>query len=340
MNEIATISSSESLQAVTAAEIDQQIATAHRYPRDVVKSLNKMQQLALMDEETAEDCFYHLERKGKDGTKTIIEGPSVRLAEIAAASWGNMRFASRVVGNDGRMVTVEAVAHDLESNVASSQQQVRSIVNKYGQTFTPDMQVMTINAASSVARRNAIYNVIPKAYINKLVDMCKEYVKGEAKIGLRDKIQKVVKAFAKYGVTPEMITAKCEVESLDDITPDMVVTLTGIGNALKDGATDVSSEFPMLMENVAMAKKDGVQKSAAEKAREILGRRKKDIVAEAPATPEAAQVPNGPAPEKEQVAGDVPGVIQPNLTFGDKPDVPNFDAMSDAEIDAYVNGEK
>ena len=268
--EVAVISSTEALQAVTAAEIDQQIATAHRFPRDVQKSLTNMQALALLDEETAADCFYHLERRGKDGSTTIIEGPSVRLAEIAASSWGNMRFATRVVGNDGRMVTVEAVAHDLENNVASSQQQVRSIVNKYGQTYSADMQVMTINAASSIARRNAIYNVVPKAYINKIVAMCKDYVKGAASNGLRERVQKIVVAFAKYGVTPEMIVEKCGVQSLAEITADMVATLTGIGTAIKDGATDVKEEFPQLG---TAAPVNVTASNAVEKARELVAKR-------------------------------------------------------------------
>ena len=264
------ISSTEVLQAVTAAEIDQQIATAHRFPRDVVASLNKMQSLALMDEETAADCFYHLERRGKDGSVTIIEGPSVRLAEIAATSWGNMRFATRVVGNDGRMVTVEAVAHDLESNVASSQQQVRSIVTKYGQTYSTDMQVMTINAASSVARRNAIYNVVPKAYINKIVEQCKQYVKGAAANSLRDRVQKLVSAFSKYGITAEMIVAKCGVATLEEITPEMVVNLTGIGSAIKDGAIDPREEFPQLATVVRNDDSQPAVSKAVAKAKEAL----------------------------------------------------------------------
>ena len=59
-NEVAVISSTEALQAVTSAEIDKQIATAKAYPRDPVAAVAEMQQLALFDEETAESCFYHL----------------------------------------------------------------------------------------------------------------------------------------------------------------------------------------------------------------------------------------------------------------------------------------
>ena len=262
-NEVAVISSTEALQAVTSAEIDKQIATAKMYPRDVMAAVNEMQQLALFDEETAESCFYHLERRAKDGSMTIIEGPSIRLAEIAAAAWGNLRIATRIVGNDGRMVTVEAVAHDLQKNVASSKQVARSIMTKNGQTFSADMQVMTINAASSLARRNAIYDVVPKVYVNKLVAQCQEFVKGQAVTGLRDKVQKVVKAFAKYGVTPELICLKMEVSNIDEITPEMVVRLVGIGNSLKDGQTTVEEEFPQLRGE----QKPSKMQEAAEKAR-------------------------------------------------------------------------
>ena len=310
-NQISIISSAESLQAVTAAEIDQQIATAHKFPRNVKQSLENMKVLALMDEETAADCFYHLERQG-----TIIEGPSIRLAEIAATCWGNLRFATRVVANDGRMVTVEAVAHDLESNVASCQQQVRSIVTKYGKTYSPDMQVMTINAASSVARRNAIYNVVPKAYINKLVEMCKEYVKGAAKNDLRDRVQKVVKAFAKYGVTAEMICEKMKISNVGEITSDMLVSLVGIGNALKDGAINVQDEFPQV---VKTEKPEAQPTTAAEKAKAILNKRKGMVQEKAPEVQQTNPV------EHEQ----------PQQT--EQPQQIDISKMSDEQLDEMMN---
>lgn len=295
-NEIAVISSTEALQAVTSAEIDKQISTAKMYPRDVMAAVNEMQQLALFDEETAESCFYHLERRAKDGSMTIIEGPSIRLAEIAAAAWGNLRIATRIVGNDGRMVTVEAVAHDLQKNVASSKQVARSIMTKNGQTFSADMQVMTINAASSLARRNAIYDVVPKVYVNKLVAQCQEFVKGQAVTGLRDKVQKVVKAFAKYGVTPELICLKMEVSNIDEITPEMVVRLVGIGNSLKDGQTTVEEEFPQLRGE----QKPSKMQEAAEKARAAVKGKKAETPKD-PAEMTDAEIEEAMAAEQQKL---------------------------------------
>ena len=281
---------------MTSAEIDKQIATAKMYPRDVMAAVNEMQQLALFDEETAESCFYHLERRAKDGSMTIIEGPSIRLAEIAAASWGNLRIATRIVGNDGRMVTVEAVAHDLQKNVASSKQVARSIMTKNGQTFSADMQVMTINAASSLARRNAIYDVVPKVYVNKLVAQCQEFVKGQAVTGLRDKVQKVVKAFAKYGVTPELICLKMEVSNIDEITPEMVVRLVGIGNSLKDGQTTVEEEFPQLRGE----QKPSKMQEAAEKARAAVKGKKAETPKD-PAEMTDAEIEEAMAAEQQKL---------------------------------------
>lgn len=241
--ELQIISTSEALSAVTSAEIDKQIATAHQYPRNVAACVQNIQALALMDEDIAGSCYYHLERTDKNGDKAIIEGPSIRLAEIVAANWRNLRLGTRVVGNDGRMVTVEAVCHDLESNVAVSQQQVRSIVTRNGKTYSNDMQTLTINAASAIALRNAINKVIPMAITKKVVEQCKEMVRGRA-AELPEKRQKIVSAFASIGVSREQLLAKLRIASIDDITADMVVSLRGLYTSLKDGNSTVEEEFP------------------------------------------------------------------------------------------------
>ena len=104
------------------AELDVQISTAKAYPRDVHRSLQYAEQLATMDEETAQSCFYVLPRKDKDGTKKEIKGASIRLAEIIANAWGNIHAATRIIENDGRHITAEGIAWDLETNVKIAMQ--------------------------------------------------------------------------------------------------------------------------------------------------------------------------------------------------------------------------
>lgn len=79
----------EVIEAQDRALIDTQIATAKKYPRVLSRVLNQIETYATMDTETAEDCFYALRRKGRNGEEdTIIEGVSVRMAEIIAGAWG------------------------------------------------------------------------------------------------------------------------------------------------------------------------------------------------------------------------------------------------------------
>ena len=99
---------------IARAELDVQISTAKAYPRDSRGSIEYAIELATMDEETAQSCFYVLPRKEKDGTKKEIKGASIRLAEIVANAWGNIHAATRIVENDGRHITAEGVAWDLQ----------------------------------------------------------------------------------------------------------------------------------------------------------------------------------------------------------------------------------
>jgi predicted phage-related endonuclease len=76
------------------AEIDVQIATAKPVPAQRQGVARLRAQLATLDVETAEQCFYVLPR-GK-----TVEGPSVRLAEILASAWGNLRYGAEILGAD------------------------------------------------------------------------------------------------------------------------------------------------------------------------------------------------------------------------------------------------
>lgn len=96
-NEIIQVSGGEMLEAINRSEIDGQIATAHKFPRDIAQCKQNMVALAAMDDDVAYNCFYHLERKGKDGQISIIEGPSVRFTEIISACWKNLRIAGRII---------------------------------------------------------------------------------------------------------------------------------------------------------------------------------------------------------------------------------------------------
>lgn len=179
-NDIIEIKQAEMLAGITRSEIDIQIATAKQYPRDLNTVLNKIATYATMDRETAEDCFYVLRRKDANGNDNTIEGLSIRMAEIIAGAWGNLRVQTRIIGNDGRKITAQAVCHDLETNFAVCKTVDRRITTKTGKTYSDDMQVVTGNAAASIAFRNAVLAVIPKAVTKRVINEVKQVALGQA----------------------------------------------------------------------------------------------------------------------------------------------------------------
>lgn len=241
-NDVMVVQQTEMLQALNKSEVDIQIATAKQYPRNLQNCLNKIATYATMDRETAEDCFYVLRRKGAGGQDSVIEGLSVRMAEIIAGAWGNLRVATRIIGNDGKMITAQAICHDLETNLAVSKEVKRRITDRYGKTFSEDMQVVTGNAAASIAFRNAVLAVIPKAVTKRVIEDVKKVALGQS-IDLEQSRQEIIKYFNKIGVTQEQLLFYLSVKSINEIDKEMVFNLRATANAIKEGTTTVEETF-------------------------------------------------------------------------------------------------
>lgn len=239
--EIIEIKQADMLTAINRAEVDIQISTAKQYPRDLERVLNQIKTYATMDTETAEDCFYAL-RRGKGNDASVIEGVSVRLAEIIAGAWGNLRVQTRVIGNDGRTITCQGICHDLETNLAVSVEVKRRITDRNGHTFSEDMQVVTGNAASAIAFRNAVLKVVPKAVTKKVVNEVKMVALGKS-IDLETRRQNMIAYFAKIGVTQAELLAYCEIKSIEQLDNAKVFELRGLANAIKEGTTTVQETF-------------------------------------------------------------------------------------------------
>lgn len=261
-NEIIEVRQADMLQAINRAEVDMQIATAKQYPRDLTAVLNKIATYATMDRETAEDCFYVLRRKDATGQDTVIEGLSVRMAEIIAGAWGNLRVQTRIVGNDGRMITAQAICHDLETNFAVSKEVKRSIVTKKGYTYSQDMQVVTGNAAASIAFRNAVLTVIPKAVTKRIINEVKQVALGQS-IDLETSRQNIIAYFGKLGVSQQQLFDYLGITKIEEIDKQSVFELRATANAIKEGTTTVQETF---VAPAVEAKKQADGKKAAKTA--------------------------------------------------------------------------
>lgn len=273
--EVITVSGSDMLEAINRSEVDIQVATAHRFPRDIEKCRANILALAAMDDTIAYNCFYHLERKDKDGNKSVIEGPSIRLAEIIAASWKNLRIAARILGNDGKTITAQGVCHDLETNVAYSVETKRSILTSKGYTYSQDMQVVVGNAAAAIALRNAICKVVPAVLINSCIKSIQqkalEHIK---KNGVSSEWLNCLGYMQKYyKLTEKEILDYIGRKSSADVTAEDIQKLGGVCNAINEKTTTVEEVFKKPKEQKSIAQQVEQQAAASkQKAEEAMKR--------------------------------------------------------------------
>ena len=237
------------------AAIDPQILTAKAYPRDALEAVNRIIAIISSDEELASSCYYtRTDTKDKDGKAIVIQGPSVRLAEVFLSEWGNMKAGTRVISNDGRQIVVEGYCWDLEKNNNISMQVSKSIINSKGNTYSPTMQQTTIMAAGSIAYRNAIFKIIPLMYIDKVYKVAMEKVAIFAKNIAY--VEKAIKNLEKYNVMPMQVLGYFSKQSLKELTPEEVQEMIGIGISLREG--NITSAEAFTRNAPTFHNKDGV----------------------------------------------------------------------------------
>lgn len=209
--------------------IDKQIATARMFPRSVARFKAECSQLLREDVETARSAEYAKPVGG--GT---VKGPSVRLAELAASCWGNLtvELSEPVVGD--KSVSVKASAWDLQRNYRQEGISTASIIGKNGR-YPAHLIETTCMACAAKARRNAILNVIPRAYINDLLEVAKAVASGNKK-PLEQVRREWLDWFARnYKVQADQIFEMFAVAGIDDLNEEHLAELGPISVALKEG---------------------------------------------------------------------------------------------------------
>jgi len=231
-----------SLLAVSRTEIDMQIATAKKYPRDLEDFRETLEEAVTHSDEIAGECSYRLERKDKDGTIKVIEGPSVRFAEVVMSLWGNCRAGARVIEEGQKFVVAQGVFIDLQRNVSVTLESRRRITGSSGRRYGDDMIGTTANAACSIALRNAITRGVPKVYWESAYEATRKKLLGRAADPKAR--QTMIEYFAKLGVSAERVLAAVGRQAVAEITAEDLVRLRGFATAVKDGEATIEEMFP------------------------------------------------------------------------------------------------
>lgn len=225
------------IDALERANVDSQVATAKQYPRNLKRCIDNSIVMATMDSETAQSCGYALPRGGKP-----ITGPSVHLAKIIVSNWGNMRTEAKVVQITDKQIISRGTAWDLETNVASAFEVRRSIMDSKGRRYSDDMITVTGNAANSIAFRNAVFSVVPKAITEKIYKAAQSFITGdlsdEAKL-IKRRSGAIQFFNDEYGIKEDEVIKLCGKQTINQIKADEIALLLGMQQSLKDGDTTI-----------------------------------------------------------------------------------------------------
>jgi hypothetical protein len=234
--------SGSTLAIVHRTELEVKMAAAlSRPPRNETECMLNAKRLVTMDLEIADACTYSLPAR-KD-TDDPITGPSVRFAEIMAYVWGHIEVHSRVLANDGRLAYAEASCTDLQRNYTECRPASRPIVRRDGRPYSMDMIKTTNAALVSIAKRDAILAVIPRALWNVVWKAAIS-----ASIGGEDKIaaerERYLEKIAARGVSRERVFSTLGVASAEEMTYEHIAWLKNIGHRVNEGGITLEQAFP------------------------------------------------------------------------------------------------
>lgn len=243
------------LQAITKGEIDIQIATAHKFPRSIELFKKRGIEMACIDEETAASCLYSRPvGTDADGKQKYAEGMSVRMAEIVAACYGNIRFGAMIIEQTPRYVKCRGFAHDLEANSAGSSEVIEATVKKpragqkEGDPYDERMRIVIAKAALAKARRDAIFQVVPRALAKPLEAAVRKLLTGDEKSITRRRAI-VMKWIADLKIDSARVFHALGIKGEADLSIEILEKLTGLRTAINDGDVTLDEAFPPIIGN-------------------------------------------------------------------------------------------
>jgi hypothetical protein len=230
----------ESARAV--AEVQAAITVAQARPRDTARAMEEMKRssgtLAM-----AEIAFYRYARGGEQ-----ITGPTIQIAMELARCWGNMSYGIRELRRAETESEMQAFAWDLEANMRVSTDFVvpHERSKKSGKVQLSDPRDIYENNTNQASRRlrEMILRVLPPWYREEAVSACHRTLeKGKGDVPLPVRINAMLEAFAKIGVSRDRIEARLGGKA-DTMTPVDLANLGVVYRSLQRGEATKEIEFP------------------------------------------------------------------------------------------------
>ncbi len=228
----------ESSRAI--AEAQGKLIMAKRFPRNHTESYAKAME-ACQRKGFAEKAFFSYPRAGQK-----VTGVTIRFAEELARVYGNLDYGIKEMSHEEGKSEMQAYCWDLETNTISSQNfTVEHILEtKQGNRKLTSQRDIYERTANDGARRlrSRILAILPPDLVEDCINECKKTLAGQNEIPLIDKIKNMVTAFAKMGVTKEMLEKRLK-HTIETVNSDELMEYIGIYNGLKQKETTISDWF-------------------------------------------------------------------------------------------------
>lgn len=228
-------------QARAIAEVQAALVIAQANPRNELRARDRLMQ-ACSRVGLAQGAVYDYPRGNEQ-----VSGATIRLAEAAARSWGNMTYGFREVDRRVGESDCEAFAWDLETNCKAVRQftvRHRRDTKKGGYDLKDERDIYEMIANYAQRRvRAAILEIIPGDIIEDAVAECQRTL--AANVGeIKAARAKILSLFEPLGVKKDHLEQRLG-NRLDAAQPGQVMKLWRIYNSIADGSTAASDWFDM-----------------------------------------------------------------------------------------------
>ncbi len=231
----------ETGSAKAVAEVQAAYIIAKKFPRDQYQAyLNIME--SCKRPMLADQSMYAYPKGG-----TMVQGPSIRLAEVLCQNWGNVDVGIREISQSEGVSIAEAYAIDLQTNTRVTKifhvKHERS-TKKGNVRLTETRDIYELVANNGARRlRACILAIIPGDIIEAAVAQCKKTLES-SDVPIADQIRKMISAFTELGVKVEHLEKRLG-HNINATIPTEIVTLKSIYKSLKDGMSKREDFFDM-----------------------------------------------------------------------------------------------
>lgn len=226
-----------------AQEVQAAVFMAKRFPRDENAAMSRIMR-ACERKGLAAKATYSYPKGG-----TNVTGPSIRLAEAIAQSWGNIQSGVVELSQQDGESTCMAYCWDIETNTRECKifTVKHQISTKNGMKVLTDPRDIYELVANQGARRKraCILNIIPGDVVDAAVARCNKTLQSGEQQPLIDRLRELTDRFQKYYSVPLSAIEQYFGYPLNVFTAMDGQTLAGIYNALREGAAKREDYFKL-----------------------------------------------------------------------------------------------